>query len=353
MKVMRAAVLEEFGAPLDVTEVPDPELSEDGAIIRVEACGICRSDWHGWKGEWTGFLAPLPMIGGHEMSGIVEDVGRNVQKFKVGDRVIVPFTCGDGTCRACISGTSNVCEHQTMPGFTYNGGFAEFAHVPVADFNLIPLPDAVAFDQASGMGCRFMTAYHGVLSVAALKAGEWTSVYGAGGVGLSAIQIATAAGANVIAVDISKDKLDFASQLGAVHTINSAEDDPVAAIKEITGGGADVSVDALGIKATLENSLHSVRRKGRAVQIGMTAMGDAGQIPIDIDAIVSGEIAYLGSFGMPRSEYPHLLNQVATGKLSPGDLVTAETSLSGIIDVYNEMSNFAVKGVDVVTDFPK
>lgn len=350
---MKAAVLEEFNAPLNVTDVPEPELTVDGAIIRVKACGICRSDWHGWKGEWTGFLAPLPMIGGHEMSGVVEAVGANVHQVKVGDRVIVPFTCGDGTCQACISGESNVCANQTMPGFTYNGGFAEFAHVPNADFNLIALPEAVAFEQASGMGCRFMTAYHGVLSVGAVRPGEWVSVYGAGGVGLSAIQIATAAGANVIAVDIQEDKLEFAQRVGAVATVNSGSEDPVEAVREITKGGADISVDALGINATLLSSLRSVRRKGRAVQIGMTAMGDKGLIPIAVNDIIAGEIAYLGSFGMPRSEYPNLLNQVASGKLRPGDLVTGETDLSGIVDIYDEMSNFTVKGVTVITDFTK
>lgn len=350
---MKAAVLEEFNAPLNVTDVPDPVLTDDGAIISVQACGICRSDWHGWKGEWTGFLAPLPMVGGHEMSGIVTEVGKNVHKVKPGDRVIVPFTCGDGTCQACLEGNSNVCEHQTMPGFTYNGGFAEYAHVPTADFNLIPLPEEVEFAQASGMGCRFMTAYHGVLSVGKVQPGEWISVYGSGGVGLSAIQIATAAGANVIAIDIADDKLDFAKKVGAVHTINSMNTDAAEAVRDLTHGGADVSVDALGINATLLSSLKSVKRKGRAVQIGMTPMGADGLIPIDVNDIISNEISYLGSFGMPRAEFPRLLNQVATGKLTPGDLVTAETSLSGIIDVYNDMSNFKVNGVTVITDFTK
>lgn len=303
------------------------------------------------EGRVDGFLAPLPMIGGHEMSGVVTAVGKNVNKVKVGDRVIVPFTCGDGNCQHCLEGYSNVCENLTMPGFTYNGGFAEYAHVPVADFNLIPLPEAVEFEQASGMGCRFMTAYHGVLSVGKVRPGEWISVYGAGGVGLSAIQIATAAGANVIAVDISQDKLDFATKEGAVHTINSTETDPVEAIKEITHGGAHVSLDALGIKQTLLSSLKSVQPKGRAVQIGMTPMGKAGEMPIFANDIIANEISYLGSFGMPRSEFPQLLNQVATGKLRPGNLVTAETSLGGILDVYDDMSNFKVSGVTVITDF--
>ncbi|MGO2655660.1 MAG: zinc-dependent alcohol dehydrogenase family protein [Pseudoclavibacter sp.] len=350
---MKAAVLEEFNAPLNITDVPEPTLTDDGAIIDVQACGICRSDWHGWRGEWTGFLAPLPMIGGHEMSGIVTEIGKNVSRVKVGDRVIVPFTCGDGTCQHCLEGDSNVCDHQTMPGFTYNGGFAQFAHVPTADFNLIPLPDEVEFTQASGMGCRFMTAYHGVLSVGKVKPGEWVSVYGAGGVGLSAIQIATAAGANVIAVDIAADKLEFARKVGAVHTINSLETDPAEAVRELTHGGTHVSIDALGINATLQSSLRSVQRKGRAVQIGMTAMGKAGDIPITVNDIIANEVSYLGSFGMPRSEFPLLLSQVATGKLRPGDLVTGETDLHGIEKIYHDMDEFKVNGVTVITDFSK
>lgn len=348
---MKAAVLTEFNKPLEIQNVPEPELTDDGAIIDVQACGICRSDWHGWRGEWTGFLAPLPMIGGHEMSGIVSAVGKNVHSVKVGDRVIVPFTCGDGTCQHCLEGDSNVCDHQTMPGFTYNGGFAEYAHVPNADFNLVPLPEEVSFLEASGMGCRFMTAYHGVLSVGELKPGEWVSVFGAGGVGLSAIQIATTAGANVIAVDISDEKLEFAKKVGAVHTINSTKVDAVEAIKEITHGGADMSVDALGINETLHNSLASVRKKGRAVQIGMTAMGKAGEIPVTVNNIIAGEVSYLGSFGMPRSEFPYLLNQVASSKLRPGELVTGTTNLGGITAVYEDMSGFNVSGMTVITDF--
>ncbi|MBP3194422.1 MAG: alcohol dehydrogenase catalytic domain-containing protein [Cardiobacteriaceae bacterium] len=351
---MKAAVLEEFGKPLNVTDVPDPQLSDDGAIIEVKACGICRSDWHGWKGEWQGFLAPLPMVGGHEMSGIVKEVGKNIRKVKVGDRVIVPFTCGDGTCQHCLEGYSNTCENLAMPGFTYNGGFAEYAHIPTADFNLIPLPDAVAFEQASGMGCRFMTSYHGVLGVGKVKPGEWISVFGAGGVGLSAIQIAAAAGANVIAVDISEEKLAFAKKVGALHTINSAKDNPVQAIKDITAGGSQVSIDALGIKETLFNSLQAVRSRGRAVQIGMTPMGAEGQIPLDVNYwIIAKEVNFNGSFGMPRAEFPLLLNQVAAGTLRPGDLVTATTSLGGITDVYHDMDNFKVSGVTVITDFTK
>ncbi|MBP3222617.1 MAG: zinc-dependent alcohol dehydrogenase family protein [Actinomycetaceae bacterium] len=350
---MKAAVLEEFNKPLNVTDVPDPELTPDGAIVKVEACGICRSDWHGWRGEWTGFLAPLPMVGGHEMSGTVQEVGANVKHVKPGDRVIVPFTCGDGTCQYCQEGKSNECINQEMPGFTYHGGFAEYAHIPTADFNLIPLPDEIPFEQASGMGCRFMTAYHGVLSVGELKPGEWLSVYGSGGVGLSAIQIATAAGANVIAVDVNDAALEFAKNQGAVHTVNSAKDNPVEFIKDITGGGADVSVDALGLNQTIHNSLASVKATGRAVQIGMTPMGDDGQIPINVNDIIANEISYRGSFGMPRSEFPLLLNQVATGKLTPGQLVTETTSLGGIIDVYDKFTRNDIKGTTVITDFTK
>lgn len=150
---MKAAVLEKFKEPLVIKNVKEPELTPDGVIVKLKACGVCRSDWHGWMGEWTGFLAPLPHILGHEMSGEVEEVGKNVRNFKRGDRVIIPFTLGDGTCPYCRAGHSNVCDHQVMPGFTYDGGFAQYTHISDADSNLMHLPDGVEFVEASAMGC--------------------------------------------------------------------------------------------------------------------------------------------------------------------------------------------------------
>lgn len=348
---MKAAVLKVFKKPLVVEDVPDPELTPDGVILKMEATGVCRSDWHAWYGEWNGFIPPLPHILGHEMSGVVEEVGGNIRNFKRGDRVIVPFTQGDGTCQHCLSGHSNVCDHQVMPGFTYNGGFAQYVHIPNADRNLMLLPDGVDFLEASAMGCRFMTAYHGITSRGQVHGGEWVAVYGAGGVGLSAIQIATALGASVIAVDINDEKLAFAKKVGAVATFNSKNENAPEAIKELTKGGADVSVDALGIQETMLNSVMSLKKTGRHVQIGMTSFENGGMLNIPLNDIISREIQFSGSFGMPISEYPTMLQMVEKKRLQPGKLVTETISLNGIDNVFHDMTKFASMGVSVITDF--
>ncbi|GEB77214.1 zinc-dependent alcohol dehydrogenase family protein [Sporolactobacillus inulinus] len=348
---MKAAVLDKFKEPLAVKEVSDPELTSDGIILKLKATGVCRSDWHAWEGEWNGFIPPLPHILGHEMSGTVEEVGKDIKNFKKGDRVIVPFTQGDGTCPHCLAGHSNVCNHQVMPGFTYNGGFAQYTHIPNADRNLMKLPEGVDFLEASAMGCRFMTAFHGVTSRGKVAPGEWVAIFGAGGVGLSATQIATAIGANVIAVDIADDKLEFAKKVGAVATVNSKKENAPEAIKELTHGGAQVGIDALGIQATMLNSVLCLDKRGRHVQIGMTSFGDGGMMNIPLNEMVSREIQFSGSFGMPISEYPGMLQMVEKKRLQPGKLVKNTISLNGIDKVFHDMTNFAGLGVTVITDF--
>jgi D-arabinose 1-dehydrogenase-like Zn-dependent alcohol dehydrogenase len=350
---MKALVLEEFKKPLVVREMPDPECSTDGVIIKVEANGICRSDWHAWQGDWdwVGIQLPLPHVLGHEFTGVVEEVGKNVKKFKKGDRVIVPFTIGDGTCPYCQSGHHNICENILMPGFTSWGGFGRYSHIPNADTNLISLPENISFVEAAGMGCRFMTAFHGVTDQAHVRPGEWVAVHGCGGVGLSAIQIATAIGANVIAVDIGDDKLALAKQLGAVATVNGKNQNVVEAIREITKGGAHVSIDALGIKQTCQASILSLRKRGRHLQIGLTTRDDEGMIPLPIDAIVMQEIEIVGSLGMQPSRYPYMLEMVDKGKLKPGFLVTQTISLEEAPRIFTEMSSFQNIGVTVVNNW--
>lgn len=348
---MKAAVLEAFNAPLVIKEVQDPELTPDGVLLKVEATGVCRSDWHAWSGEWKGGIPDFPHILGHEISGTIEEVGIHVPRFKRGDRVIVPFSQGDGTCPHCLAGHQNVCDHLKMPGFTYNGGFAQYIHIPNANHNLIMLPDGVEFTEASAMGCRFMTAFHSVTSQGRVSPGEWVAVFGTGGVGLSVIQIATAAGANVIAVDIADDKLEFAKKMGAVATINSRADAPHKAIREITKGGAHVSVDALGIQETCSSSIKSLGKKGRHVQIGMTTFENGGQFQLPINMIVQNEIEFKGSFGMPVPEYPTLLQMVEKGRLQPGKLVTKTIALEEVGHELELMNHYSGIGVTVVDRF--
>ncbi|WP_045520919.1 zinc-dependent alcohol dehydrogenase family protein [Neobacillus niacini] len=346
---MKAAVLEAFNQPLVVKEVEDPNLSPNGVILKLETTGICRSDLHGLNGHMP-VIQSFPHILGHEMSGIVEEVGKNIRNFKKGDRVLVPFNHGDGVCPHCVAGHHNVCDNLKLIGFHFNGGFASHIHIPNAERNLIHLPESVGFLDATAMGCRFMTAYHAVITQGKIRPGEWVAVYGTGGVGLSAIQIASAAGANVIAIDIADDKLQFAKQMGAVHVINSKNEKAPKSIREITKGGANLSIDALGIQETCMNSILSLAKRGRHVQIGVSSAPN-GVFQLPINFIISTEVQIIGSVGMPVPEYNNMLQMVENGRLSPGKLVTKTIELDDINTAFEAMNNYAGIGVTVINKY--
>ncbi len=267
---MRAAVIEELSKPLVVRNVPDPTCPPDGAILRVGANGICRTDWHLWTNDWAwrGLAIEPPFVLGHEFSGTVEEIGRDVKQWKKGDRVIFPMNPGEGTCEWCRSGNQHVCDSGALlvPGVSYWGAFAGYVAVRYADLNLVRLPDSISFVDSASMACRYMAAFHGVVDQAAVRGGEWVVVHGAGGMGLSAVQVAAAVGANVIAVDVSEKALAAARDLGALHTIDSRANDVVEAIRTLTRGGAQVSIDALGIAETCRNSVLSLRKLGQCLR---------------------------------------------------------------------------------------
>jgi D-arabinose 1-dehydrogenase-like Zn-dependent alcohol dehydrogenase len=347
---MRAAVLEELRKPLVVRDMPDPETPPNGVRLRVEANGICRTDWHLWTGDWTwvGVALPLPHVMGHEFCGVVEEVGPEVTRWKKGDRVLVPFSSGCGACEWCRSGHHNVCDSFLTPGVVYWGGYGRYVGVPYADVNLVELPENVGFTDAASMGCRFMTSFHAIVDQAKVKAGEWVAVHGCGGVGLSAVQIATALGANVIAVDVADDKLAFAKELGAVATVNATKDDPASAIAGITKGGAQVSVDALGISTTCRNSIMSLRKRGRHLQIGLTSAAEKGEIAIPIDIMVLKELSFICSLGMQAPRFGAMLDMVEKGKLAPGKLVHQRIKLEEVSGVLENMDRYANVGVTVI-----
>lgn len=347
---MKALVVTEFQKPMQVMEMPDPDVPNDGIILRVEANGICRSDWHLWNGDWSwvGLDLALPHVMGHEYAGVVEAVGRDVKKFQVGDRVVVPFGLGDGTCEQCVSGHSNVCDNLLQSGVDFWGGYGRYAAIPRADFNVVHVPENVDFESVAGLGCRYVTAFHGVVDQARIQPGEWVAVHGCGGIGLSAIQIASAMGANVLAVDVNDDALALATDLGAVAAINARATDAAQEIKEFTSGGAHVSVDALGIPATCQNSINSLRKRGRHLQIGLTGAEEAGQIALPIDVIVQKELSIVGSLGMQASRFPSLLRMMERGILQPGKLVTRTIGVEDASESIISMGGFSSVGITVL-----
>ena len=342
---MRAIYFSEFNGKISVRDVPQPQAPKSGVVIKVEATGLCRSDWHGWAGHDSDIH--LPHVPGHELAGTVFEVGEGVTRFHVGDRITVPFVNGCGKCTFCTSVNAQVCPNQTQPGFTQWGSFAEYVALENADFNLIALPDEISFQTAAALGCRFATAFRGIVDRAKVKQGEWVAIYGCGGVGLSSIMIAKAMGAKVIAVDINPDALQKAEELGADYSINSALNDPVTTIWDITDLGAHVSIDALGSETTANNAVLSLRRMGRHVQLGLL-LTESGQSLMPMSRVIGWEIDILGSHGMPAVDYPKMLALVASGELKPQDLISREVSLSAGAEELGKMENSKRSGITII-----
>ena len=279
---MRAARLTAWRSPLLVTDIPDPSPPGGGVVLRVLACGVCRSDWHAWTGADPDVI--LPMTPGHEYCGEVVAVGAGVTRWRVGDRAIAPFILGCGRCGDCAAGHQTICAQQVVPGFTCDGAFAEFIAVDHADANLTGLPATLPPDIAAGLGCRVTTAFQALVGRAGVQPGEWVAVFGGGGVGVSALLLARALGARVVVVDVVPEKLAYAAALGADATVNATETDAAGAVRDLTGGGAHVAIEALGIEATTVAALNGLRKLGRMVQIGMPTGANA-RMTLPMDAI--------------------------------------------------------------------
>jgi D-arabinose 1-dehydrogenase-like Zn-dependent alcohol dehydrogenase len=352
---MRAAVVEELNQPLLVRNVPDPECPPDGAILRVGANGICRTDWHLWTDDWAwrGLAIKPPFVLGHEFSGTVEEVGRDVRNWRKNDRVIFPMNPGEGSCEWCRSGNQHICDSgaKLVPGVSYWGAFAEYVAIRYADVNLVRLPEAISFVDSASLACRYMAAFHGVVDLADVRGGEWVVVHGVGGMGLSAVQIAAAVGGKVIAVDVSGNALAAAREVGAMHTINSKMDDPVEAVRTLTHGGAHVSIDALGIAETCLNSVRSLRKLGRHIQLGHTTREEAGYVPLPIEEILLKELRLYGAFGMQGQRFGTMLAMCEAGNLKPGQLVHQKVGLEGVTGVLEAMGGYGTTGVAVIDRF--
>jgi alcohol dehydrogenase len=346
---MKAVVFEAFGETPSIKTVPDPTPLPEGVVVKVEATGLCRSDWHGWMGHDPDIR--LPHVPGHELAGTVAAVGSRVTRWKEGDRVTVPFVAGCGRCFECASGNHQVCENQFQPGFSAWGSFAEYVALDFADTNLVALPEQMDFATAASLGCRFVTSFRAVVDQGRVTPGEWVAVHGCGGVGLSAIMIASAMGANVVAIDLTDEKLDFARKIGAVAIVNASKTpNVVKAVKEITAGGAHMSIDALGHPTTSYNSISNLRRRGRHVQVGLM-LGEHSKPQIPMAKVIAFELEIRGSHGMQAFRYQAMMEMIRTGKLHPELLVGKRFSLDEAPQALMAMGSFEGIGIGVVTSF--
>lgn len=346
---MRALMYEAYNEPPRIVTIEDPRPEPHGVVIKVEATGLCRSDFHGWVGHDPDIR--LPHVPGHEMAGVVVEVGSQIRNWHKGDRVTVPFALGCGACPQCAGGNQQICDKQFQPGFTHWGSFAQYVSLHYADLNLVRLPDDMQFATAASLGCRFITSFRALVDQGRLKPGEWLAVHGCGGVGLSAIMIAHGLGAQVVAIDIGDDKLELARKLGASVTINASRDSNVVRqVKEATSGGAHVSIDALGHSVTCFNSISNLRKRGRHIQVGLM-LAEHATAAVPMSRIIAHELEIYGSHGMQAHRYDAIFAMLNKGLVRPERLVNRTISLEQAIPALMAMDSFEGAGVTVITEF--
>jgi alcohol dehydrogenase len=342
---MRAIVIDTPNAPPQLREVPEPNLPAHGALIEVRATGVCRSDWHAWVGHDP--TVAFPHVPGHEFAGVVRALGRDVHRDLLGARVTAPFCCGCGSCGRCQSGHEHLCDREYQPGFDGWGSFAELVMVPWADVNLARLPDSVSFEAAAALGCRFMTSFHGLVDLVRVQPGERVVVFGAGGIGLSAVAIAAAHGAEVTAVDLNPEKLALAKDLGATHGLLQGGGDVLEGVRALTGGGPEISVDAVGSAAVARQAIEVLRPKGRHLQLGLLLAADADP-SLPLQRVVRRELSVHGGHGMPASAYPRLFEFIARHPQLLNRLIGRRRPLAEAGEALTAMGSFEGVGVTLL-----
>jgi len=349
---MRAVAYDGYRQPLRMADLPDPEPPTDGVVLRVEAAGLCRSDWHSWSGHDED-IPGFPHVPGHEFAGTISAVGSEVTRWRVGDRVTTPFVCACGRCLVCESGNHQVCPHQWQPGFDGWGGFAEYVALPAADTNLVRLPRDMQMTTAAGLGCRVATAYRAIAIVGRAASGEEVVVHGCGGVGLAAVMIARALGARVTAVDPSPQARELAMRFGAAEAIDPTSSGSVlTTIVDATNGGPHLSLEALGRDDVCRLSIESLRPRGRHVQVGLLSPATTSD-PVPMHRVIARELEVLGSHGMAAHDYPELLDLVSSGRLRPDLLVTRVIGFDDVPAAFAEFGSTSQHpGVTVLTPHP-
>jgi 6-hydroxycyclohex-1-ene-1-carbonyl-CoA dehydrogenase len=330
---MKAAVFHGPKQPLKIEEVETPKIESHEILVKIAACGVCNTDMHYIDNGVQTFKKP-PLILGHEPSGIVEEAGAGVKNFKVGDRVLIPPVFSCGYCANCRLGRENICFNMVMLGNHIDGAFAEYTKVPAKDCQ--HLPEELPLEESSIIADAISTPYHAVKNRAQVRPGDSVVVFGCGGVGINVVQVASAAGGSVIAVDIVDYKLDMAKKLGAQHTINSSGKEDKALLKEIrilTGGGADIAIEAIGNPKTIELASAAVKAGGLHCQVGYTHHS----VPMNAGRLMFREIEIKGSLGCRPVDYPNIIEMVKTGKIQLEPVVTHKFKLEDIDKAFDLM----------------
>ncbi|MCP4419894.1 MAG: alcohol dehydrogenase catalytic domain-containing protein [Chloroflexi bacterium] len=321
---MKAAILYAAKEPLRVEEIPTPTPGAGEVLIKVAACGLCHTDLHYIDHGTPTFKKP-PIILGHEVSGTIAGVGDGVTDWKEGDRVLLPAVYGCGTCAMCRTGRENVCERMVMFGNNVDGGYAEYILAPAKD--TLALPDELPLIESAIIADATTTPYHAVVNRGQVKPGDRVVVFGCGGIGINVVQVAAAVGAQVIAVDIADQKLEWARELGAHITLNSTKFERIdKEIRKLTGGGADIGFEAIGNPVVQSQTFNSLRTGGRFVVVGFASK----PMQLNTGKVMYREMEIIGSLGCRAVDYPRVIELARQGKIKVKELVTARFSLDDI-----------------------
>jgi 6-hydroxycyclohex-1-ene-1-carbonyl-CoA dehydrogenase len=323
---MKAALLYRSGEPLAVEEVPTPEPASGEILVKVAACGLCHTDLHYIDHGVPTFKKP-PLILGHEVSGTISALGEDVDGWQTGDRVLLPAVYGCGQCSMCRNGRENICERMVMFGNNVDGGYAEYIIAPAKD--VFSLPDEIPLEEASIIADAITTPFHAVVNRGRVKPGDQVVVFGCGGIGLNVVQVAASIGAQVIAVDILDEKLEWASRLGAQTTLNSTAHERIdKEIRKLTAGGADIGFEAIGNPLAQAQTFNSLRPGGRFVVVGFSSKPMA----LNTGKVMYREMEIIGSLGCRAVDYPRVIEMARQGKIRVKELVTDRFRLVDIND---------------------
>ncbi len=361
---MKAAVLREIGK-LNIEDIKEPKPNDDEVLIKVNSVGLCHTDLHVLKGH---IPFPLPAVLGHEVSGTIVEVGKYVDDLKVGDNVVGTFILPCGKCRLCITGNEDLCEKfynfNRLKGLYYDNRtrlfdakdnpISMYSMAAHAEYSVIPstsvfkIPKSLELEKASILGCAIMTAY-GACRNAEIKPTESVAVFGVGGVGSNVVQIASKVyNANVIAIDLNNEKLEHAKRMGAIHTINSKEEDPVKALLDYTDNkGVDIAIEVIGLKVTIDAAIRSVRSAGRVVLVGLSSKGN--EASFEINSLVRRGVRIIGSYGgKPRVDMPQIIRLADKGIINIKDAISAEYKLDNINTAFERLERGEILGRAII-----